>query len=549
MTILKCKMCGGDIQATDSTYGTCDFCGSTMTLPKASDERIANLFNRANHFRRQNEFDKAMQAYENILNEDNSNAEAYWGVVLSRYGIEYVEDPISNERIPTCHRAQFGSVLSDADYLAAIERAPDNYSRSLYEQEAKRIADIQYGILATSQREESYDVFICYKETSTAGTRTKDSMLAQEVYYQLANEGYTVFFSRITLEDKLGQHYEPYIFAALHSARVMVVIGTSAENFNAVWVRNEWARYLALMKQDRSKLLIPCYRDMDAYDLPKELSIFQSQDMRKIGFMQDLVRGIKKVVDVGKTAEAPVSSVDTEIKTAVPGIDSLIKRGHLFIEDGDWKQADDYFDRVLDIDPEYAPAYIGKLLVKLKASSETELSNCNIPLSSMPDYKKALRFANLEYRRKLEKYEQDASQKAEEIRRQKEEEQRRLEEIERQLREQRKLEEKARCESLLTNTRNKVKRVLLYEASCKEHCQSEQFQEMYECLTDAIDALEEIGQIIVEAQGLRDQCKKKVEFFNQQKRWADADLCVHCGGKLSLFSSKCFVCGARNILS
>ena len=87
MTILKCKMCGGDIQVNDNTYGTCDSCGSTMTLPKASDERKANLFNRANHYRQQNEFDKAISAYENILNEDSSDAEAHWGLVLSRFGI------------------------------------------------------------------------------------------------------------------------------------------------------------------------------------------------------------------------------------------------------------------------------------------------------------------------------------------------------------------------------------------------------------------------------------------------------------------------------
>ena len=124
MTIIKCKMCGGDIQRSeDQAYGTCDSCGSTMTFPKVSDEQRTNLFNRANHFRRQGEFDKAVAAYESILNQDDTDAEAHWGVVLSRYGIEYVEDPTSHERIPTCHRVQMESVLNDADYLAALEKA------------------------------------------------------------------------------------------------------------------------------------------------------------------------------------------------------------------------------------------------------------------------------------------------------------------------------------------------------------------------------------------------------------------------------------------
>jgi tetratricopeptide (TPR) repeat protein len=153
-------MCGGDIQATDNTYGTCDSCGTTSTLPKANDEKLVNLYNRADHFRRQNDFDKAIQAYESILDEDNSEAEAHWGVVLSRYGIEYVEDPRTHERVPTCRRAQYASILSDADYLAALEHASDSYTRGLYETEAQKISDIQNGILAISNREEPFDVFI-----------------------------------------------------------------------------------------------------------------------------------------------------------------------------------------------------------------------------------------------------------------------------------------------------------------------------------------------------------------------------------------------------
>ena len=391
MAIIKCKMCGGDIVlAEDKTYGTCEYCGSTMTFPKVSDEQRLNLFNRANHFRRQNEFDKAIAAYDKILDQDDTDAEAHWGAVLSRYGIEYVEDPVTHERIPTCHRVQLGSILTDADYLAALEHAPDTRSRDIYESEAKRIADIQKGILAISAQEKPYDVFICYKETDDSGSRTKDSTLAQDIYYQLTNEGYKVFFSRITLEDKLGQQYEPYIFAALNSAKVMLVIGTKAEYFNAVWVKNEWSRYLDLMKRDRNKLLIPCYRDMDPYDLPEELSALQSQDMSKIGFMQDIIRGVKKVLNAGKEEKPAVVAVPT----AGPGVASLHKRAVLFLEDGDWDSASEYFDRILDIDPEYAPAYIGKVQVTNKVRKENGLARCAQPLKGNPDYQKALRFAS-----------------------------------------------------------------------------------------------------------------------------------------------------------
>ena len=386
--IIKCKMCGGDIQFNPGeTYGQCDHCGCTSTIPKVSDEQLTNLFNRANHFRRQCEFDKAVSAYEHILEEDNANAEAHWGVVLSKFGIEYVEDPVTHERIPTCHRAQVESILADADYQDALRYAADATTRDLYEKEAKRIAEIQKGILAISSQEKPYDVFICYKETDDSGSRTKDSALAQEIYYELVNAGYKVFFSRITLEDKLGREYEPYIFAALNSAKVMLVIGTKPENFRAVWVKNEWSRYLALMKTDRKRLLIPCYRDMDPYDLPEELSSLQSQDMGKIGFIQDLIRGVRKVI--GGEKKEPAASA----QTAGPGISSLYRRAVLFLEDSDWEAADEYFDRILDMDPEYAPAYIGKVQVENKVRKEADLARCREPLSQNANYQKALRFA------------------------------------------------------------------------------------------------------------------------------------------------------------
>jgi len=405
MAILKCKMCGGDIQAKDGTaYGTCTSCGTTSTLPKASDERKANLFNRANHFRRQNDFDKAVQAYENILNDDNGDAEAHWGVVLSRYGIEYVEDPVTHQRVPTCHRVQSESILKDADYLQTLQHAPDEYTKSLYEEEAKKISEIQKGILVISKKEKPYDVFICYKETTDSGSRTKDSIIAQDIYYELTKDGYKVFFAKITLEDKLGQQYEPYIFSALNSAKVMLVIGTRKEHFEAVWVKNEWSRFLAIMKKDRSRLLIPCYRDMDAYDIPDELSNLQSQDMSKVGFMQDILRGVKKILDASKSAEKTLSATVTGATPAAPGVESLMKRGKLFLEDSDWKQANEYFDKVLDIDPEYALAYVGKLCAELKVCKEELLENYKEPISERSNFQKAVRFANSDHQVKLEGY-------------------------------------------------------------------------------------------------------------------------------------------------
>ena len=59
--IIKCKMCGGDMEiSSDQRTGTCEYCGSIMTLPRIDDEQRAAAFNRGNHFRRIGEFDKAL---------------------------------------------------------------------------------------------------------------------------------------------------------------------------------------------------------------------------------------------------------------------------------------------------------------------------------------------------------------------------------------------------------------------------------------------------------------------------------------------------------
>ena len=392
MSIFKCKMCGGALEINNNeTVATCEYCGTQQTLPKLDDDKRANMYDRANHFRRNNEFDKAMGIYEQILNEDSTDAEAYWSLVLCRYGIEYVEDPASHKRIPTVNRTQFTSIFDDDNYKSALQYA-DGYQRNIYEEEAKAINEIQKGILAISSQEEPFDVFICYKETDNNGRRTLDSVLANDLYHQLTQEGFKVFFARITLEDKLGSAYEPYIFAALNSAKVMVVLGTKPEFFKAVWVRNEWSRYLALIKQGQKKMLIPAYKDMDPYDLPEEFSHLQAQDMSKLGFMQDLIRGIKKIAE----ADTPKSTVvkETVISGGNANTAPLLKRAFMFLEDGDWNSANEYCEKVLDIDPENPSAYLGKLLSELRVRKQESLKDCAAPFDHRNNYKKAVRFAD-----------------------------------------------------------------------------------------------------------------------------------------------------------
>ena len=281
--------------------------------------------------------------------------------------------------------------MKDENYLLAMEYA-DVTAQRVYRREAQEIDRLNDAILSVSRNEKPYDVFICYKETDENGMRTYDSVLAQDIYDALTANGLKVFFSRITLEDKLGRQYEPYIFAALNSAKVMLAIGTKYEYFQAVWVKNEWSRFMRLAAKDRSKVLIPCFCDMDPYDLPDEFKGLQAQDLGKLGAVQDLVRGVGKLLakDAPKDGDVQQAAVSNPAATTVQ---SLLKRAFMFLEDGEWDSANEYAEKVLDIDPEDGEAYLAKAMSDLKKRSRSSMNDASgIALNA--NIQKALRFGS-----------------------------------------------------------------------------------------------------------------------------------------------------------
>ena len=294
--IFKCKICGGELNV-DKGQSTveCEYCGVKQTLPKFFDESTKLMYDRANNYLIHQEFDKAENIFRQILHSDNADSEAYWGLVLCKYGILYVKDPKTKKYIPTCNRTYYSSIFDDENYKNAVKFA-DEEKAQLYKTNAKTIDDIQRRIISVSKHEKPFDIFISYKETAANGGRTKDSAAAQDLYEKLTLEGYKVFFSRITLEDKIGTEYEPYIYAALASSKVMITVCSSKENIESVWVKNEWSRFLGFAQRDNSKTILPLYFDMDKSELPDEFANLAAYDMQEDGFEQDLIRGIKKLI-------------------------------------------------------------------------------------------------------------------------------------------------------------------------------------------------------------------------------------------------------------
>lgn len=388
--VFKCKMCDATLNINEGdSVAVCEYCGSEQSLPRFRDEKVMNLYSRADHYRKNNEFDKAQALYEQILDEKVVDAEVYWSIILCKYGIEYVEEEGSNKRIPTVNRTQATSVFEDSNYQQAISYS-DFKQKAVYEQEAKAIDNIQKEILAISQKEDPFDIFICYKETDEQGRRTLDSVLAMDLYEKLTEEGFKVFYARVTLDDKFGEAYEPYIYAALQSSRIMIAVGTKPENFNAVWVKNEWSRYLAMIKNGAKKTLIPAYKDMDPYDMPVEFSHLQALNMAELGFHQDMILGIRKIF---------AGDGEADKKSTVGNQQALLERGFLLLEDGEWNHAGQCMQKVLDASPKNADAYLGLLMAELQIKFKEDLSKSDTLFDEDNNYRMIMRYGNDEQRR------------------------------------------------------------------------------------------------------------------------------------------------------
>ena len=196
--LLVCRVCGGKFNVLeDNKTIECRYCGQVVNIPTL-DDRLVNQYNRGTYLRQKHEFENAARVYQRIIAEYPDEWEAYWGLLLSRYGIEYVDD--KGIKVPTLHRMQFHSILKDPDYCKIIESVDDENKR-VYQENASVIASIQERYFAIINNETPYDVFICYKDTEIDAPHrpTMDRAYAQEIYDALTKQGYKVFFSHVSL--------------------------------------------------------------------------------------------------------------------------------------------------------------------------------------------------------------------------------------------------------------------------------------------------------------------------------------------------------------
>lgn len=384
MGALKCKMCGSNLEIEDSiTVCKCEKCGTSQTVPDIEDDKELKLFERAGRLRFNCDFDKAAGIYNTITDSYPEEAEGYWGLILCKYGIEYVDDA-SGKKVPVCHRISYDSVMDDEDFELVMENS-DSESRAIFREEAKIIEENRKEYIQIAESEQPYDIYISYRAKDDNGDKTAVSEIAEHLYNKLTSAGYRVFLSEAALKGKERSYCEPYIYSALNSANVMLALGTSYDDYNDVWVKNEWNRYLEIAEKNKNKCLIPCYKDVDEYDIPKEFAGLKVCQLGNDDTFNNIMAEIANVVKpasinqpVSEPEKAePAEEIELEEIEIIEPIDinKLLDEGFAAISDKNWKKANKLFFQVLDEEPDNSKAYWGQLLVQQECTNAREMAD------------------------------------------------------------------------------------------------------------------------------------------------------------------------------
>lgn len=384
-----CEQCGGELEIIADGLGRCTY--NPEHLQKIPKDQTA-LFEEAQRiWFEERDFDRAAKLYEKIIIENQEESAAHWGMVLCHYGIEYVKDH-DGSYVPTCHRVVMESILQDEEYKLALKYAETAEEEERYRKTGELIEKYQREIKQIASSEEPVDVFISFKMMGDNGRPTTDSQMAERLYNYLTKElRLKVFYSPVSLQGKIGK-YEPYIYAALKSAQVMILVASRAEHIEASWVKNEWGRFIRMIPEESGKkkmLAVAALDGMTRERLPEELrNDYQLSNLEQLdrfeGFCHYVDSYIEKEIDPDKTKER--ERREQERRKRDENVFALMKQeakrllgeAEQELKKGNMEEAFRLYDQVLTKDSECDAGYWGKLLASKRKKDDRELRNTPI---------------------------------------------------------------------------------------------------------------------------------------------------------------------------
>lgn len=364
MNLLKvssiCKCCGAELDpaAAVNSIIRCDACDMQQTIYMVDNYEKQQKHKKAAALLQESCFDRAHGIFNELLTVEPEDPEINWNICLCRYGISYVDDKRTGKKVPTCHRTLRQSVFSDANYQTTIRNAGEE-AKQLYQRDAAYIDIVQTRIRKLASKEEPYDIFICYKKSAADGSPTTDSVYAHEIYERLTDMGYKVFFAEVTLsEEKAGEAYEPIIYSALSTSKVMLLLLSDPDYAEAPWVRNEWSRYIEMMQQRHvNKYILGCCIGISPEkDMPKELRNINTIDLTSERWQNELTNNIRTILPkrAGSTAAPDARKIADE--------QLHLEKADRLLEERKFIEAEYEYDRAIKLNLSSGRAYLGTAL-------------------------------------------------------------------------------------------------------------------------------------------------------------------------------------------
>ena len=123
LSLFKCKNCGDMLDARNAVNGVieCPYCHTPWTVPKkeASPEALKYLHD-GNAALDVCKFEDAFTYFQKAAEFDPKEPEAYFGMAISSFKIQYLQDSVNNRLQPICHEVTKRKIFANKNYQQAI---------------------------------------------------------------------------------------------------------------------------------------------------------------------------------------------------------------------------------------------------------------------------------------------------------------------------------------------------------------------------------------------------------------------------------------------
>ena len=259
--IYTCQ-CGAQLDMLSAVEGVvkCLYCGQKVAVPneESSNETLHALLN-GKHALSCGHFEDAAVAYKNAQQLAANEPEAYFGLALATFKVQYLKDEVNDCWQPICYDVSDKMFTDDKNYRKALDLATVE-QKKVYRKQGQEIDDIRDEFYALQKSGVDYDCFLCVKvsdddKRDAQGNKlpTQDSYLANDVYFHLKDKGYKPFYSEREMKGRTGSAYEALILYALVKAECMLIVCTNEDYLSTPWVKNEYMRFLKMVSNDEKE--------------------------------------------------------------------------------------------------------------------------------------------------------------------------------------------------------------------------------------------------------------------------------------------------------